>query len=175
MMRNDADMITSKPRIIGTTLHPAVHGGIVSHQATILIPVDEAETPAGYRIGKRTFDIILAGLALVLLSPLLLLIYLAIKIEDGGPAVIVQERVGLGGRIYDFYKFRSMTVGVDHTQGHKAFAQQVIRGEITQGPRSNGGVLKPTGDGRVITRSERCCGRLAWMNCPNYSTSSSAI
>lgn len=150
MTRNDADMITSKPQIVSSALRPTVHPH--TRLVTVAEPVPYARTPTGYRLAKRAFDLGVASLLLVILSPLILLIYLAIKLDDRGPALIIQKRVGLGGEIFEFYKFRSMTVGVDHTQVHKEFAQQVIRGEITRGPQSNGGVLKPTGDGRVITR-----------------------
>ncbi|MCO6449430.1 MAG: sugar transferase [Caldilineales bacterium] len=144
-------MITSKPRILGSTLPPAIHPRATqAEQAAAL--VSPAVTPLPYRLSKRTFDLVVASVLLILLSPLLLIIFLAITLEDGGPALITQRRVGLGGKVYRFYKFRSMVVGINHSEAHRAFAQQVIRGEITRGPRSNGGVLKPTGDGRVITR-----------------------
>ena len=103
-------------------------------------------------MAKRVFDFSIALFLLILLAPLFLIIYIAIKLDDGEPVLITQNRVGLGGEVYKFYKFRSMTVGINHMEEHKAFAQQVIRGEITKGPRCNGGVLKPTGDGRAITR-----------------------
>ncbi len=145
-------MITSKPRILGTTLKPSAVHSRVSNKDQVADMVQPVATPIGYRLAKRGLDLIVAATALIILSPLLLLIYIAIKLEDGGPVIIIQKRVGLGGRVYNFYKFRSMVVGRNHTEEHKLFAQQVIRGEITKGPSSNGGVLKPTGDGRVITR-----------------------
>jgi exopolysaccharide biosynthesis polyprenyl glycosylphosphotransferase len=58
---------------------------------------------------KRMSDIVLATLALVVLSPLLALIAAAIKLESAGPALFRQERVGLGGRPFTMWKFRSMT------------------------------------------------------------------
>lgn len=57
---------------------------------------------------KRMFDIAGAGLALFLLGPLLLLIALAILIEDGKPVLFVQPRVGRGNRFFPMLKFRSM-------------------------------------------------------------------
>ena len=144
MTRNDADMITSKPQIVGSALRPAVH----AH--TRLTP--RAEAPAAYRIAKRVFDISVALIALILLSPLMLLIAIAIKLDDGDPVIIIQNRIGLGGKPFKFYKFRSMVVGANKKENHKEFAQQVIRGEITKPPPSNGGLLKPPGSGRVITR-----------------------
>ncbi len=61
---------------------------------------------------KRTFDIVLSAVCLVLFSPLILLCYLAIKI-GGGPAIYRQERIGLGGRPFHILKFRSMVVDAE--------------------------------------------------------------
>ena len=58
---------------------------------------------------KRAFDIVLSVFCLVVFSPLMLLCFLAIKI-GGGPAIYRQERIGLGGRPFYIYKFRSMIV-----------------------------------------------------------------
>ena len=57
---------------------------------------------------KRTFDILLAGGGLLVSSPLWLLIAAAIKLEDSGPVLFVQERVGVGGAAFRAFKFRSM-------------------------------------------------------------------
>ena len=58
---------------------------------------------------KRIFDVILSVVCLILFSPLMLLCFLSIKIS-GGPAIYVQERIGLHGRPFKIYKFRSMIV-----------------------------------------------------------------
>lgn len=64
---------------------------------------------------KRGFDLALACLALLVLAPLLALVALAIRIEDGGPALFVQQRVGRGNRFFRMYKFRSMRLAeLDH-------------------------------------------------------------
>ena len=65
------------------------------------------------RLGKRTLDILASGFAVLLLSPLFLVIILAIKIEDGGPILYCSERVGRGGRCFRFLKFRSMIPSAD--------------------------------------------------------------
>jgi exopolysaccharide biosynthesis polyprenyl glycosylphosphotransferase len=57
---------------------------------------------------KRVIDVILAAAGLVLLLPLMALIALAIRITSPGPAIFRQERCGLNGRRFMFYKFRSM-------------------------------------------------------------------
>ncbi|HEX8378008.1 MAG TPA: sugar transferase [Pedobacter sp.] len=62
---------------------------------------------------KRIFDIFSSGIALVLISPLLLLVALIIKLESKGPVLYKSKRVGTGYKIFNFYKFRSMRVGAD--------------------------------------------------------------
>ena len=57
---------------------------------------------------KRVTDIVLAGAALLLLFPVMLLIALLIRLTSPGPAIFRQERCGLNGRRFVFYKFRSM-------------------------------------------------------------------
>lgn len=63
--------------------------------------------------GKRVFDILFAGTALLLLSPLFLIVYVLIKLESKGPAFYYSLRVGTGYRVFKFYKFRSMFVNAD--------------------------------------------------------------
>ena len=63
----------------------------------------------GYEtVVKRLLDILLASLGLVATSPIWLAIAVAIKLDSPGPAIFVQQRVGLNGRPFKFYKFRSM-------------------------------------------------------------------
>ena len=60
------------------------------------------------RILKRGFDVAMASLALVALAPLLALVALAIKLEDRGPVLFLQRRMGRGNRFFAILKFRSM-------------------------------------------------------------------
>ena len=57
---------------------------------------------------KRAFDCALAASGLVVSAPIWALLAIAIKLEDGGPVLFRQGRVGLGGRVFDALKFRSM-------------------------------------------------------------------
>lgn len=57
---------------------------------------------------KRTTDIVIALVGLIVFSPLFLVIYVAIKCEDGGQAFFSQERIGRYGKPFHIYKFRSM-------------------------------------------------------------------
>tara|TARA_Y100000782_G_scaffold87782_1_gene95563 strand:+ start:5556 stop:6758 length:1203 start_codon:yes stop_codon:yes gene_type:complete len=62
---------------------------------------------------KRVFDIFFSAIALILLSPLFLIIALAIRFESKGPIFYYSMRVGTGYHIFKFYKFRSMYTGAD--------------------------------------------------------------
>ncbi len=62
---------------------------------------------------KRAFDICCSLLILILISPILLLVMLAIRLESKGPIFYWQPRVGTGYKIFNFYKFRSMRVDAD--------------------------------------------------------------
>ncbi len=65
-----------------------------------------------YDFFKRVFDVILSGLAIVVLSPLMLGLAIAVR-SDGGPAIYSQKRVGKNGKHFRIYKFRSMCVNAD--------------------------------------------------------------
>lgn len=58
---------------------------------------------------KRFLDIFLSGLALILLSPVMFVVWCLVRIKLGGPAIFVQPRPGKNGKPFLFYKFRSMT------------------------------------------------------------------
>ena len=62
---------------------------------------------------KRIIDFCTALVCLILFSPLMLACYIAIKREDGGPAIFKQERIGRFGRPFTIYKFRSMRVDAE--------------------------------------------------------------
>ena len=66
---------------------------------------------------KRSFDVIVAGLGLVVISPALALIALLIKLSSPGPALIHQERVGMNGRMFRAHKFRSMRADAEVQTG----------------------------------------------------------
>lgn len=67
---------------------------------------------------KRLFDIVLSFLAIIILSPVFLIVSLAIKIDDPGPAIFKQKRVGKGKTFFWLYKFRSMKVDTPDIPTH---------------------------------------------------------
>jgi O-antigen biosynthesis protein WbqP len=77
--------------------------------------------------GKRVLDCVLAALGLVALSPLLALVALAIRIDDGEPLLFRQQRVGRHGHAFTLYKFRSMPVSAPNVPSAAAGGLTVTR------------------------------------------------
>lgn len=67
----------------------------------------------GYEICKRIFDLVMSTLALIVFSPVFLVVAIAIKLEDGGEVFYKQIRLTKGGREFKMYKFRSMCIGAE--------------------------------------------------------------
>jgi len=73
-----------------------------------LIEINQEIMPAWQQYAKRFLDVFISVLALIILSPLYLLIGLMVKLTSKGPVFYSHERIGLGGRPFNIYKFRSM-------------------------------------------------------------------
>ena len=67
------------------------------------------------KFGKRLFDLVVGLLVLVLLWPVMAILALAIYIEDPGPVLFRQERIGKDGKVFQMLKLRSMKVNSEHT------------------------------------------------------------
>jgi exopolysaccharide biosynthesis polyprenyl glycosylphosphotransferase len=100
-----------------------------------LMELEGGRAQAATRVSKRLFDLVGAGVLLVLSSPLLVGTAIAIKVNDGGPVLFRQQRVGRNGDLFDCYKFRSMVIDADtmvdsvatenmHEEGHVLFKAQ---------------------------------------------------
>jgi lipopolysaccharide/colanic/teichoic acid biosynthesis glycosyltransferase len=98
-------------------------------------------------VSCRALDVVAAGVLLVILSPLLLLIAIAIRFESDGPAIFRQRRLGRGLKPFTVNKFRTMRSGVSHDI-HKQFVLSLIAG--TEPPPSEDGPrFKLSSDDRV--------------------------
>ncbi len=80
---------------------------------TTALYTQHALTRRRYRWGKRATDILLSGFGLLLISPFLIGIILAIKLRSPGPVFFGHERIGRGGRRFKTWKFRTMVVNAD--------------------------------------------------------------
>ena len=74
---------------------------------------------------KRVIDVILASIALILLSPLFAIIAIAIKIDSKGPVFFAHKRIGKNGNIIKLYKFRSMVINAEELI--KSFTPEQMR------------------------------------------------
>lgn len=73
------------------------------------------------KYGKRVLDVIFSGVMVLILFPLFALIALLVKIDSKGPAIFVQERLTLNGKVFHMYKFRTMCVNAEQ-QGTGAYS-----------------------------------------------------
>ena len=103
-----------------------------------------------FTVLKRVVDISGSCLAMLVGSPLFLLIALGIKLSSRGPVFFRQERIGQYGVPFTFLKFRSMCVNTD-ADAHKEYVRKLIAGEINCEAADNAGpvVYKMTEDSRV--------------------------
>jgi O-antigen biosynthesis protein WbqP len=90
-------------------------------------PVAAAAAGLYATLFKRVLDVVVSGLSLIFLSPLLVLTAIAIRLEDGGPALFRQERVGRNGARFRIFKFRSMPVDTPHVAKADAAALRITR------------------------------------------------
>lgn len=105
------------------------------------LPLIHFQTPPGDRWElslKRWIDVIVSAIALVIFAPVFLLIALTVLLTSGRPVLFVQRRVGLNGRLFHLYKFRSM-----HVDAHKMLEELRAKNEM-EGP-----VFKLTNDPRI--------------------------
>ncbi|MDQ6682054.1 MAG: sugar transferase [Chloroflexota bacterium] len=84
-----------------------------------------APTRPAYRLAKRALDVTAGTLGLVVTAPVMLGLAAAIKLESPGPALFRQQRVGLGGRPFLLYKFRSMHASADEDQ-HRRYVAKLL-------------------------------------------------
>jgi lipopolysaccharide/colanic/teichoic acid biosynthesis glycosyltransferase len=115
--------------------------------ATIATRLKVNRSKRGYQILKRVIDLGITIIVLPIMLPAMVLVALLIRFDSPGPALFKQKRVGKDGRIFDIYKFRTMTHDLD-TSHHQAFMKAFVQGEIGHG-ESEQTVFKPFTDSQV--------------------------
>jgi Undecaprenyl-phosphate glucose phosphotransferase len=106
-----------------------------------LLMLDLQTTPAEsalYVVLKRAFDLIFSAAVLIVTAPVFILIAMLIRLSSPGPIIFVQHRVGLNGKLFRMYKFRTMSVS--------SLEQSDTRWTVKNDPRC-------TGIGRVLRRT----------------------
>lgn len=114
---------------------------------------DPGETPvtvlerthhATRRAMKRGLDVLVAGAALVVAMPLMVVVYLLVRLSSPGPALFRQARLGRDGKPYDILKFRTMHIGCDEGV-HREYVTRLLAGTAEQ----HNGLYKLGADRRV--------------------------
>lgn len=107
-----------------------------------------------YPIAKRSLDVTAATAALVVLMPLLLVIYLAVRATSSGAGIYRQERVGIGGRTFAIYKFRTMHHRASEDV-HRDYVSRLLAGEVEaeKGLYKLGDDARVTRVGRLLRRT----------------------
>ena len=95
-------------------------------------------------VWKRLFDIIVASLAIILLSPVFILTAIAIRMESKGPILFKSKRVGTNYAIFDFLKFRSMYVDAEHQLKELSKERNQYKEQEAEEPKST--ITAPLGD-----------------------------
>ncbi|MCA8925859.1 MAG: sugar transferase [Planctomycetes bacterium] len=103
-----------------------------AREATSALPTNSS---FAYLASKRAVDLIGASLGLLLLAPALLLVALLIKLEDGGPILFTQTRVGKGGKTFRFFKFRSMVTDAEAKRAALKAESGQLRFKLERDPR----------------------------------------
>jgi lipopolysaccharide/colanic/teichoic acid biosynthesis glycosyltransferase len=96
---------------------------------------------------KRSLDLILASIGLLIMSPLLLAIWAAVRLSSPGPAVFRQERLGRGEKPFIMFKFRSMRAGASDAI-HREYVSRMLIGQGAPIAAANG-LFKLDADPRI--------------------------
>jgi len=108
-----------------------------AHELTHEQPLDRiAGEPLLPAVARRLIDLLVAGTMIVLLSPLLIAVAIAIRLDSRGPALFRQRRVGYGEREFTIFKFRSMRCDAD-PGGHRDYVTALIKGKAANGGKEN--------------------------------------
>jgi lipopolysaccharide/colanic/teichoic acid biosynthesis glycosyltransferase len=98
-------------------------------------------------VSCRVLDVIVALAALLVLSPLMLIVAVLVRLESRGPAIFSQERVGRFQRRFTLHKFRTMAQGASHDR-HREFVQELYAGRRPE-PVDGNPRFKMAGDPRI--------------------------
>src|SRR4051812_9394743 len=99
---------------------------------------------------RRLFDALFAFTLILLLSPLLIGIAVAVRLDSRGPAFFRQRRVGHREREFTLYKFRSMRVDAD-PRGHQEYVTALIKGESAGQQKGGESLYKLAVDNRITS------------------------
>jgi len=128
LSRNDSPRLDSileslKDETIEIQLVPDIHEYVTlgceveDFEGLPIVKLNDSPLNGWAVLAKRIVDIILASVALILLSPVYLVLAIAVKATSKGPVFFAQERMGLDGKTFKMYKFRSMRIDAEESSG----------------------------------------------------------
>ncbi|MFN2099492.1 sugar transferase [Altererythrobacter sp. MF3-039] len=108
--------------VVSENAHAAGAIGVTRYESAGTSALVVSMGPLGMRARaiKRGFDVVVAGGGLLVMTPVMLIAALAIKLQDGGPVLFVQHRVGRGNRLFPMFKFRTMKAGIPGVDGARS-------------------------------------------------------
>jgi lipopolysaccharide/colanic/teichoic acid biosynthesis glycosyltransferase len=106
------DVLVGRGRSIAATIEPSIGEAIRSHLST------RAQIPNNYAVVKRVTDIVLGLIGLLISLPMMVVIAIVVRVDSPGPIIFRQVRVGVSGRPFFFYKFRTM-----HSDARRRFPE----------------------------------------------------
>lgn len=158
----DTALATAQANHMAFKFIPA-HDGILSNNIEVelfqglpVVSVHQTALTGWGRIAKRLFDIFASGIALVLLSPIFLIIALVVRLSDWGPVFFKQKRLSRFETHFNIYKFRTNKMSYNGLDPEEAFAK-MGNPELAKEYRKNGDYLEKdpriTGVGRFLRKT----------------------
>ena len=118
-LRGILTVLDHYPRKLLVKIIPDMYDILLGHvkmnhlYGAVLIMIEQEMMPQWQRLTKRLIDLLVSGLALLLLSPLYAYIAVRVRMSSPGPIFYTQERIGLNGQPFTIYKFRSMHIDAE--------------------------------------------------------------
>jgi len=116
-IRQGVELLNAKVYLLPDIPRSYAGAEITDLRSIPAVQLNSSELSLGKRFIKRTFDLLSCSLAVVLLSPLFILIALLVKISSRGPVFFRQERVTRDGKVFGMLKFRSMRIDMPEQNG----------------------------------------------------------
>ena len=120
------------------------------------------------RFTKRVADIVISSAAMLVLSPVWLIVTIIIKYDSPGPVLFRQERVGMDGRIFLCYKFRTMRVDSDDTIHREAYRKNIDGGDAANAGDDEAPVFGKVRNDPRVTRAGRWLRRSSLDEMPQF-------
>jgi lipopolysaccharide/colanic/teichoic acid biosynthesis glycosyltransferase len=131
---------------------------------TVTSEIREIRRAWHQRWAKRLIDVVGSLVILALVAPVFVAVVIAVRLSGPGPVFFVQHRCGLSGRLFRFYKFRTMIVDAEARKPALAHLNEISTRSTARPSRS-----RVTRGSRA---SDRCCASSASMSCRSCGTCS---